>query len=166
MDYRKCVGGVIRNFTVRYRQQQAQNSSTDDRDWLTGYEGPLNSINVTSLRSSTSYELTISYCNGLACITTDTPIIITTLAPLPVDWNVSFAFETTPSGSFRFSWYNYSPNPENDFSNTTAEGARTYYRLERADVSFAYPPTPLETGIRFHGHNYLNFPVSKYFPEG
>lgn len=40
------------------------------------------------------------------------------------------------------------------------------YRLERSPISFAYPPTPLERGIRFHGRNYFRFSASKYFPEG
>ncbi len=40
------------------------------------------------------------------------------------------------------------------------------YRLERAEISFAYPPTPVEIGIRFHGFNYFKFSADKYFPEG
>ena len=161
MDYRKCVGGVIKSYTVRYRE-----NSTTASNWTVGYEGPLNSVNITQLKSSTTYQLEISYCNGLACIATESPLVVTTRAPLPVDWNVTFAFETTSNGSFRFSWYNYQPNPESVDTSLTADEARTFYRLERAEVSFAYPPTPLETGLRFHGRNYFNFPVLKYFPEG
>jgi len=40
------------------------------------------------------------------------------------------------------------------------------FRLERVNVSFAYPPSPLESGVRFHGKNYFNFSTSKYFAEG
>lgn len=40
------------------------------------------------------------------------------------------------------------------------------FRLERSRVSFAYPPIPLEAGVRFHGRNFFRFPAEKYFPEG
>lgn len=40
------------------------------------------------------------------------------------------------------------------------------YKLERAEISFAFPPTPLESGIRFHGMNYFGFSAAKYFPSG
>jgi hypothetical protein len=113
-------------------------------------------------------------CNGIGCISTE-PIKIRTLDPPPNPWRGTLpSFEFINSSFIRIDWTDYSPMnktnaSEEDLAATTQNLERfrnVTYRLERADISFAYPPTPLEVGIRFHGFNYFKFTADKYFPEG
>ena len=74
-------------------------------------------------------------------------------------------YEVVNSSFIKFDWSSYSPfnTTENRQIDRTASLS---YRLERSEISFAFPPPPLENGIRFHGFNYYVFNSPQYFPEG
>lgn len=160
--WRKCIGGVLKNFTIY--QFDTMNSTFKQI-----YKGPENSFNVTKLNFSTQYEFKIELCNGIGCASSEI-IKVTTIDPLPNPWgNVNPTFKFVNSSLIQFDWQNYVPfrNFENDNSNKSSSArGRINFRLERSEISFAFPPTPLENGIRFHGLNYFKFAPDKFFPEG
>jgi hypothetical protein len=89
---------------------------------------------------------------------------VVTVDPLPNSWdNIVPTLQVINSSVVKLDWSNYVPlnnTPTNQVNNIT-------YRLERAEISFAYPPTALESGVRFHGFNYFAFkPGSQFYPEG
>ena len=92
----------------------------------------------------------------MGCASTDM-FFVKTLDPPPNRWGkVVPNYELINSSLIKFEWSNYMPFniTENNRADKTAELS---FRLERSEISFAFPPPPLENGIRFHGFNYYVF---------
>ena len=116
-----------------------------------------NNFNLKKLESLKTYSFRIELCNNIGCKSTK-PFSIKTTERAPIDWSsILPIFSVINATSLRFNWTEY--------SNLEVNSDLTY-RLERSSISFAYPPMPLEKGIRFHGQNYFKFPAEKYFAEG
>jgi hypothetical protein len=91
------------------------------------------------LNSSTEYQLKFELCNGVGCISDNKLIKVKTSDPPPSDWKSIPKFSIINSTAFSLNWTTI--YPPGDFT----------FKVERANISFAYPPSPLEQGIRFHG---------------
>ena len=145
-----CVKGRVTLFNV-YKQ---------DNDSLSlVYSNLSNVISISGLNSSTEYTFRIELCNSVGCMWADEVVRVRTLDPSPFAWNTIVPrFSTVNSSVLKFDWTDYT-SLYTTYLNLT-------YRLERAPISFAYPPMPLETGIRFHGKNFFKFPADTYFPQG
>lgn len=82
-------------------------------------------------------------CNGVGCLSDNKLIKIKTTDPPPSEWKSLLpSFKIINSSALYLDWSAYPPG---NFS----------FRLERANASFAYPPSPLEQGIRLHGKKYI-----------
>ena len=152
-----CIGGTLKNFTI-YQINSANQSTAI-------YNGTENEYFKNQLNFSTAYNFKIELCNSVGCIATAV-FSVATLDPPPNAWlNLVPTYELFNSSFIKFDWskyvaFNSSEKPQVD----RTEGLK--YRLERSEISFAYPPPPLESGIRFHGFNYFVFASPQYFPEG
>ncbi len=151
--WRRCIGGNLRNFTI----YQLDNSL-----FQIIYKGLDNSFNLTKLHSSTEYQFKIEMCNSIGCFSTEKFSVIT-MDPSPNPWLTNPTFTFLNSSYIYFDWKEYIPFSGNNNPNSRG---RVNFRLERSEISFSYPPSPLETGIRFHGFNYFKFSSDNFFPEG
>lgn len=150
--WKNCLGGALRNFSI-YKI----NSNTSQQIVYTGLE---NNFNLTRLNSSSLYSFRIELCNQVGCLSTSV-IQVTTSDPPPAPWlQQDLKYELINSTRINFDWSGYNPFKSGN------QNQNLKFRLERAKISFAYPPTPLEQGIRFHGFNYFKFSPDKYFPQG
>jgi len=123
------------------------------------YEGLQNSLTVNQLDPSTIYKFQIKLCNSIAC--SSQTLQIKTNDPIPPPWaNISPKISVINSTTLKFTWKDYIN------SNNSQKNSNLTFRLERSRISFAYPPVPLESGIRFHGQNFYKFSGKDYFPEG
>lgn len=123
--------------------------------------GLKNEVEVGDLESTTVYFFRIEVCNTVGCKATDQEIRILTLDAIPIGWtNIVPKFEVINSTAIRFDWSDYVLAQEKQ------KNLSLTFRLERSNISFSYPPVPLESGVRFHGQNYFRFPAEDYFPEG
>lgn len=112
---------------------------------------------MKSLETLKTYTFRIELCNNIGCKST-APFNIKTTERAPIEWsNILPRFTIINATSLKFNWNEYSKSEVN---------LKLTYRLERSSISFAYPPVPLEKGIRFHGQNYFKFDAQKYFAEG
>ncbi len=149
-----CIQGNLRRFNL-YQLK--------DRNFSLIYTGLENTFNLTNLNFSTEYEFKVELCNAVGCFSSDTFKVVTA-DPLPNSWNnLVPTLQVINASMVKLDWSNYVPlnnTPTNLVTNIT-------YRLERAEISFAYPPTALESGVRFHGFNYFVFkPGNQFYPEG
>ena len=120
------------------------------------YTGVENSATLTKLNSSGERLFRIELCNSAGCSST-------------AAFNVSAAERAHPSWSAsvrpRHRVLN-SSHIEFDWSDYPNASVATTFRLERAEIAFAYPPQPLEAGIRFDGFTYLQFDADTHYPQG
>ena len=147
----ECVRGNIKEFQL---------SIEINGTFKLIYSGPLNQYLVTRLIPLRKYAFKIALCNKIGCIESKTSVTVTTKIAPPGINQPSPYFKPLNSSFIKFQWdenVNENDKDENELS--------LRYRLERSTISFAYPPTILESGIRFHGLNYFNFPTAS-FPDG
>jgi hypothetical protein len=157
-----CIGGDLIHFQVILVQP---NSTTNDTIIYSGIES---SFIYENLKSSTIYNFKLSLCNSIGCAINSELFSIMTLKPPPIQWNkIQPKYERINSTFVRLNWTDYSIAYQiqfnNDFNNMGSSMGDIKYRLERLKISYAFPPVPVENGIRFHGFNYLYFP-SSYYP--
>ena len=123
--------------------------------------GLSNQVEISDLESTTVYFFRIEVCNSVGCKATEKEIRIVTLDAVPIAWgSILPKFAIINSSAIRFDWSDYV------FEQQKQKNLSLSFRLERSNISFSYPPVPLESGIRFHGQNYFKFPAEDYFPEG
>ena len=154
-QWQNCIGGVLKNFTLY--------EVTDGDKLNIIYSDLENNLMLEKLNFSTKYKFKLELCNGVGCASTDV-FEVTTIDPPPNSWGSYLpAYKLVNTSHIRFDWSAYNPF---NFSNVMDKLQSVTYKLERAEISFAYPPSPLESGIRFHGFNFYSFSPSVYFPEG
>jgi hypothetical protein len=166
INWKNCIGGNLKNFSIF----QVDVLKGSEKLIFTGLES---TFNLTKLAPSKDYNFRIEMCNGIGCIATNL-LKVTTLDPPPNKWLGIVPKYTILNGTMiQFEWSDYLPFNKTSFSSSSQPGKsissfqNVTYRLERAEIAFAYPPTPLEYGIRFHGYNYFKFSSnSNYFPDG
>jgi hypothetical protein len=136
-----------------------QNSPAKPTVFTLIYKGLENTLKVAQLAPSSLYSFQIQLCNSIAC--SSQTLQIKTADPVPPPWaSILPKFSVVNSTVLQFTWSDYIS------ANSSQATANLTYRLERSHISFAYPPVPLESGIRFHGQNYFKFAGQDYFPAG
>lgn len=145
-----CIQGSIKEFNLF-----VETADTSELNLTNIYKGDNNEFLVQNLLPSTTYKFKVSLCNIIGCIMMKDAVYITTNIAPPNKNQPRPVFNFVNSSFINITWEKNS-NKRSILS----------YRLERFKVAFAYPPTYLETGIRFHGFNYYNFSPSAFYPEG
>ena len=165
--WKVCVGGAIKSYTLYYfnvTNEEEKVKPNDQIEWTAIFNGLANNATLANFNPAFTYRFLIKLCNTIGCIVNDYVIMVTTLSPPPLKWLKPIKFHAINSTAFKFDWTDYQPIQE--ATNLTNNASQVQYRLERAEISFAYPPSPLENGLRLHGFNYFKFPAEQYFPEG
>ena len=148
----ECIRGNIKVFELLIESNSK---------FIPLYTGPSNEYLVTNLIPLKTYSFKISLCNQVGCIESKNFTSVTTkIAPPGVNQSAP-TFISLNSSFIRFDWHENVNENSKDNNKLSLR-----YRLERSSISFAYPPTLLESGVRFHGLNYFNFPAKTSFPDG
>jgi hypothetical protein len=147
-----CVKGQLQTFNLYL---------LDSKDFFKLiYRGLNNYYTMTGLNSSQEYTFRVELCNNVSCSASEILAKVKTLDPPPPKWlpNLVPKFQFINANKIKFDWSNY--------NSLNTKRLNLTFRLERSNISFAYPPTPMEAGVRFHGKNFYKFDAADYFPEG
>jgi hypothetical protein len=151
--WKQCLGGSLKNFSV---------FETESQKLL--YTGLSNSVHLTSLNSSSAYDFSVELCNSVGCASARVNVM--TMYEAPSNWRQSAHLmpkvSVVNATALKFDWSAY-----HEAETRLDKRINLTYKLERSQISFAYPPTPLERGVRMHGFNYFELNTnSSHFPDG